>query len=204
MISYRGYVYLIGSSRFGWYKIGKSRTAAIRVQTLGILLPFKIEVFGIWKAGDPSALEVAMHCRYAEQHINGEWFSFSPEQLTAILGSEPPLQAVLVEADGLCMFTNLKADVLRLRPDPHRVPKPKVVGGLHAADWIKQYFAYTGLERTPENLKAAGTIVGKMMSEERKRQKAILQNGNISNVVKNMSDPTTDSAESSSRVGITE
>ena len=53
--SYRGYVYLIGSSRFGWYKIGKSRSATIRVQTLGILLPFKVEVFAVWMTDNPSA-----------------------------------------------------------------------------------------------------------------------------------------------------
>jgi len=34
-----GYVYLIGSPTFGWYKIGKSRKPEIRIENLGILLP---------------------------------------------------------------------------------------------------------------------------------------------------------------------
>ena len=31
-----GYVYLIGTPVFGWYKIGKSKTPVVRVQNLGI------------------------------------------------------------------------------------------------------------------------------------------------------------------------
>ena len=33
-----GYVYLIGNSIFGWYKIGKSISPEIRIKDLGILL----------------------------------------------------------------------------------------------------------------------------------------------------------------------
>ena len=39
-----GFVYLIGSPLFGWYKIGKSKTPEVRVSNLGILLPFKLKI----------------------------------------------------------------------------------------------------------------------------------------------------------------
>jgi hypothetical protein len=52
-----GFVYLIGSTTFGWYKIGKSITPEVRIQNLGILLPFKIEVIAVWKAANHHAME---------------------------------------------------------------------------------------------------------------------------------------------------
>ena len=56
-----GYVYLIGSPLFGWYKIGKSKTPEIRVNHLGILLPFKIHIIGVWSAKNHSLLETTLH-----------------------------------------------------------------------------------------------------------------------------------------------
>lgn len=90
-----GYVYLIGSSVFGWYKIGKSKTPEIRVDSLGILLPFSVQLFAIWETEDRTALERAMHRRYAYSHRHGEWFSFSPIEVAGILTSEPLLDGKL-------------------------------------------------------------------------------------------------------------
>lgn len=72
-----GYVYFIGSRQFGWYKIGMSKNAEIRIKNLGILLPFKIEVFAVWSTGDARTLEASMHEKWSASAINGEWFSFS-------------------------------------------------------------------------------------------------------------------------------
>lgn len=71
-----GYVYLIGSRVFRWYKIGKSRTPEVRIKDLGILLPFKIEVIGVWRAANHTALEKELHDKYRYCQVNGEWFSF--------------------------------------------------------------------------------------------------------------------------------
>lgn len=76
-----GYVYLIGTPVFKWYKIGKSRTPEVRVQDLGILLPFKIEVIGVWKAKNHTALESELHSKYNYCRINGEWFNFEHNEV---------------------------------------------------------------------------------------------------------------------------
>jgi hypothetical protein len=80
-----GYVYLVGNRTFRWYKIGKSTRATIRVTELGILLPFRIEVIAVWKAENHDELERLLHERYAASRINGEWFSFRSETVSAIL-----------------------------------------------------------------------------------------------------------------------
>ena len=69
-----GYVYLIGTPIFGWYKIGKSRTPEVRVKDLGILLPFKVEIIGVWKAVNHHLMESTLHEMYKTNKINGEWF----------------------------------------------------------------------------------------------------------------------------------
>ena len=80
-----GYVYFIGSRKHNWYKIGKSRNAAIRIADLGILLPFRIEVISVWKAEKHDELEVLLHEKYSKQRINGEWFCFDQKQVESIV-----------------------------------------------------------------------------------------------------------------------
>lgn len=84
-----GYVYLIGTPIFGWYKIGKAKTPKVRVKELGILLPFKVNVIGVWKAENHHLLEKTLHEIYAPQRINGEWFEFKGTQITQIFESLP-------------------------------------------------------------------------------------------------------------------
>ena len=80
-MEYSGYVYLIGSPIFGWYKIGKSITPEVRIKDLGILLPFKIHVIGVWGAKNHHQLERALHEIHKDRRINGEWFEFSKKEV---------------------------------------------------------------------------------------------------------------------------
>jgi hypothetical protein len=84
-----GYVYLIGNPTFRWYKIGKSKTPELRIQNLGILLPFKIEVIGIWKAQNHSLMESTLHEQFKANRINGEWFYFPKKEVMALFESLP-------------------------------------------------------------------------------------------------------------------
>lgn len=113
-----GYVYLIGSRKFGWYKIGKSSDAAIRVSQLGILLPFRVEVIAIWKASNHHELEKVLHEKYRIHHINGEWFGFNTNQVRALV-AELEMAAVPI----LSGFSNID-DYVHDR-DRHRNKKDK-------------------------------------------------------------------------------
>ena len=89
-----GYVYLIGTPVFGWYKIGKSKTPTIRVKDLGILLPFKIKVIGVWKAADHHLMEQTLHEMFANNRINGEWFEFERKEVYKIADTIPSIARV--------------------------------------------------------------------------------------------------------------
>lgn len=104
-----GYVYLIGTSVFGWYKIGKSKTPEVRIKDLGILLPFKIRVFRVWKAVDHSRMERALHEMYAANKINGEWFQFTKIQLK-VLFDKIPDETLVFGNDALDHFSNIQED----------------------------------------------------------------------------------------------
>ncbi len=80
----RGYVYLLGSSEYGWYKIGKSRRPSVRAKELGILLPFEIRPIAIWESERYSALERELHEKFADDRINGEWFKFEIEHIEVL------------------------------------------------------------------------------------------------------------------------
>jgi hypothetical protein len=94
-----GYVYLIGSPEFGWYKIGKSRRPNIRVKELGILLPFEIETIGVWCANDYSYLEVMLHEKYRGQRINGEWFKFDVKHLASVFDDMLGVRRIVPASD---------------------------------------------------------------------------------------------------------
>ena len=111
-----GYIYLIGSSLFGWYKIGKSISPETRVKDLGILLPFKIEVFAIWKSENHHLIEKYFHDKYKAYHINGEWFSFKVEDIKEILQKEVITAFLVFSKDGenkgksFSTFSNIRSD----------------------------------------------------------------------------------------------
>src|SRR5271157_324419 len=115
-----GYVYLLGNSRFHWYKIGKSKTPEVRVKDLGILLPFKIKIFGIWKAENHSLMETALHEQHASARINGEWFTFSDTKIQEIYTSIP-FEACIYwhkwsSKNEFSKFSNMERDILSSRP----------------------------------------------------------------------------------------
>jgi hypothetical protein len=108
-----GYVYLIGSSVFKWYKIGKSRTPQVRISTLGVLLPFKIKVYAVWKAKDHTALEAELHQKYAYCRVNGEWFSFDNGEVESLFRLIPEAARVYPTGDlrsVFAAFSNIDTD----------------------------------------------------------------------------------------------
>ena len=102
-----GHVYLIGSRKFHWFKIGKSARATIRISELGILIPFRIEVIAIWKADSHHKLERDLHEKYSGYIINGEWFSFNPEQLNCVIS-----EMLYASTEINSKFCNFAADVV--------------------------------------------------------------------------------------------
>lgn len=114
-----GFVYLIGNSIFKWYKIGKTKTPNVRIRNIGILLPFKVSIIGIWKAENHSALESLLHKKYGYCAINGEWFLFQQGEASKLFDILPEDSCVFSRHKKneikLSNFSNLKRDC----PDGH-------------------------------------------------------------------------------------
>lgn len=114
-----GYVYLIGTSIFHWYKIGKSKTPEIRIGDLGILLPFKIKVYGVWKADNHTMLESTLHDIYSKYRINGEWFEFKNSTIKEIFEKLPESSCIFSakkdKTKTLSNFSNIDEDTSRGR-----------------------------------------------------------------------------------------
>ena len=118
-----GFVYLIGTPVFGWYKIGKSITPEVRIRDLGILLPFKIDIIAVWQAQDHSMLERTLHEIYASSRINGEWFEFARKEVQTLIESIPAeskvypgqLENVLDRFSNIIEDTRLEKKVIGVR-----------------------------------------------------------------------------------------
>lgn len=108
-----GYVYLIGTSTFGWYKIGKSITPEIRIKDLGILLPFKLQIFGVWYAENHHLMEKALHEMYKTSRINGEWFEFTKQEVYQVFNNIPTETRIYPtdnNSNSFDRFSNIETD----------------------------------------------------------------------------------------------
>jgi hypothetical protein len=159
--SYRGFVYLIGNRKFGWYKIGKAKTPDIRIQHVGILLPFSIELIALWKVENPLGCERIMHSLYASYRINGEWFGFFPETLQNLIDNSPPFthERVIVCPK---IKNSSKSDSLRSPVQSDWKSIRKVL-----AKEVKSHMQECGMEDTRENRIKTSKLIRKKLKIER-------------------------------------
>jgi len=71
-----GYVYLIRTP-LGVYKIGKTKSPQKRIKKLGVQLPFEIDVIHLIRSDNYTKAEAALHDKYKNKRVNGEWFNLS-------------------------------------------------------------------------------------------------------------------------------
>lgn len=76
-----GFVYLLCSG--GCYKIGKSGEIERRIKEFRIALPEATSLEHTILTVDPSGIEAYWHKRFADRHLNGEWFKLSASDLLA-------------------------------------------------------------------------------------------------------------------------
>ncbi|MFY0602042.1 MAG: GIY-YIG nuclease family protein [Cyclobacteriaceae bacterium] len=84
-------LYVIKSGRRDYYKIGITNNLAIRIQTLQIGNPDKLEViaYALADMGDFLGREIIflenfLHLNYANEKVHGEWFKLSQEEIADI------------------------------------------------------------------------------------------------------------------------
>ena len=80
-----GYVYIIEGAN-GWFKIGRTKNPVNRINKLGVVLPFPIEINHLIKTDDMYRLEKRLHEIFSEVRGKGEWFRLSSEDVKAISG----------------------------------------------------------------------------------------------------------------------
>jgi hypothetical protein len=81
--AFKGYIYLIGSPE-GYCKIGRTVNLHSRLHSIGLQLPFRVELLHTIKVSDPVKAERYLHKKFTECRANGEWFLLSVEQINWI------------------------------------------------------------------------------------------------------------------------
>jgi len=87
-----GYVYLVEGAG-GIYKIGKTTQLDKRMSFFEIKLPFGVQLICAIPSDDTSTLERQLHERFADKHVNGEWFRLTQqevEEIKKMVGITPP------------------------------------------------------------------------------------------------------------------
>jgi Meiotically up-regulated gene 113 len=78
-----GHVYLVQADRY--FKIGRSKQPNVRFKQIGLQLPFPFEVLHVIPVNDMHIAEKQLHAKYAHQHLNGEWFDLSQDEVAEIM-----------------------------------------------------------------------------------------------------------------------
>ena len=76
------YVYFI-KSEYG-YKIGKTKDINQRLNTFGVKLPFKIELYSYIETKRMDECEIFYHEMLFDRRLNGEWFNLNESDFTTI------------------------------------------------------------------------------------------------------------------------
>lgn len=82
-----GFVYVFGSAKTGFYKIGCGNAPMSRMKDYQpSKLPFSVEMIHTIPVDDKIKAEAELHRLFREKHTNGEWFRLSAEDLEKITG----------------------------------------------------------------------------------------------------------------------
>jgi hypothetical protein len=75
-------VYLVGNKQEGRYKIGVTTDINQRLRGLSTASPIKIELITLWFYEGHRKLEKYLHTQFHANHLNGEWFQLSEEDIS--------------------------------------------------------------------------------------------------------------------------
>lgn len=76
-----GFVYFIQDTVTGHIKIGKSKNPKARLSQLQTSTVNELKLLHIIECEDMDEIETALHKRFEDKHIRGEWFSVSIEEI---------------------------------------------------------------------------------------------------------------------------
>lgn len=82
--TYDDFVYLVHAS--GHWKLGVSQNVEQRLRELQTGCPFRVEIVKFWKSEQAAKVERALHRRFAEHRMEGEWFKLPESALTYLKG----------------------------------------------------------------------------------------------------------------------
>lgn len=76
-----GYVYIVGSSEEGLYKIGKTTSPEKRLRSLQTACPYELDYTRWIKTDRMDELERRLHNQFSDKRTRGEWFKLAEEDL---------------------------------------------------------------------------------------------------------------------------
>lgn len=79
-----GFVYLMGNTNLGYYKIGLSSNVDRRLTQISPKTPFQVEILHSIPVEDMRYAEGFLHRRFASVHTNGEWFRLTKDDVAFI------------------------------------------------------------------------------------------------------------------------
>lgn len=115
-----GYIYLLCISN-KYYKIGLSRQPNQRLRGIRWASPFPVEKLHQFYCQYISEIEAALHDRFRDKRLNGEWFELSQEDVRWFMSLDS--QNIYQEVNFMVPFAQEKTET---HPEPGIAPKADI------------------------------------------------------------------------------
>src|SRR5579863_2622978 len=79
-------VYVIGSHKLGYYKIGRCSNIKRRLSQIAVGCPYEVEIMAQWSTNEDKQLEAFLHAHFLPKHVRGEWFALTGNDLKSCEG----------------------------------------------------------------------------------------------------------------------
>ena len=136
----KGWVYCIGNTGLGWYKIGMTcqRSPVNRIETIASGVPFVLDFRRLWPTEDAYVVESRLHRRFAKLRVKNEWFKMPESEIERVcrtamfmsLDGDRPItsQALLSEdnqMDNILLETTGTGETTEI-PDSAQIPTESI------------------------------------------------------------------------------
>src|SRR5580704_18156218 len=111
-----GFVYIVGSVKYGWYKFGRTAKFEFweRIRDIERGLPIPIVCIRVWRCRNHAFIEKSIHRELKPRRMRGEWFQLTLDEVRLVIEKLESAEGNNIETEYSPEFEYLRESLDRL------------------------------------------------------------------------------------------